>query len=726
MVCLMLDNYDSFTWNLYQYLSSLGASVIVYRNDAITLAQIKQLDDITHLVISPGPGHPSTDAGISKQVIEHFMGKIPVLGVCLGHQCIYEVFGGAVNHAGEIVHGKASRILHDGKGIYAALPTEEDVLVTRYHSLAGDKHDVPSSLVVTSRTENGIIMGVRHKEYCLEGVQFHPESILSGQHGRQMLATFLQMHAGTWEAQPEFKCMQSKQTSILLKIRDQRVKDVHAAKQAPGQSLEQLKQLLHYAPPTINLKERLLQGKGNSVALMAEVKRASPSKGTIDAHANAALQARVYADCGASAVSVLTEPTWFKGTLHDMQQVRHAVQHMPHRPAILRKDFIVDEYQLYEARVYGADTALLIVAILEDEQLRDLIHAARALGMEPLVEINSVHELHRALAAGAQVIGVNNRDLHTFTVDLDTTSSVSKQLQDSSVVLCALSGITSHADVARYKREGVSAVLVREALMRAPDTRAFIHELLHGHAGTPAKQPQKHVPLVKICGIQTKEAAVAAARAGADFIGMVFARSKRQVTVEQAKDIVDAVKALKKLHAREDQPARGWHAYHAHHVSKSALPLTVGVFQDQPVAFINQAAEQAGLDVVQLHGHEPHDDIRLINRPVIRAFHVSSDAMSPALVADVHREGFHAFTLLDTLVKDAAHQGGQGKAFDWSLTHSIHVPFILAGGLRVDNVAAAIASVRPWAVDVSSGVEKDGHKDPALIQAFVEQCCTQP
>jgi anthranilate synthase/indole-3-glycerol phosphate synthase/phosphoribosylanthranilate isomerase len=702
----MIDNYDSFTWNLYQYLSSLGAHVVVYRNDAITLDDMKRMN-VTHLVISPGPGHPSTDAGVSKQAIEYYMGKIPVLGVCLGHQCIYELLGGVVGHAGEIVHGKASRLLHDGKGVYASLP-QEDVMVTRYHSLAGQLDTLPESLVVTSRTENGVIMGVRHKEYCLEGVQFHPESILSGEHGKQMLATFLAMEGGTWH--PE-----KKGESILLKIRDQRIKDVHVSKQKPGQSLDQLRAMLAFAPPTLDLRTRLLQGKGASVALMAEVKRASPSKGVIDAHANAALQARTYAECGASVISVLTEPTWFHGTLEDMRQARQSVQSMPHRPAILRKDFIVDEYQLVEARVYGADTALLIVAILEDKQLHGLIQTARSLGMEPLVEINNIQELQRALDAGARVIGVNNRDLHTFSVDLNTTSGVAKQLQTSDVVLCALSGITCHADVARYKQEGVHAVLVGEALMRAQDKRAFIHELLLG-TQPPVHAQKKRVPLVKICGVRTAEAALAAAEAGADFIGMIFAPSKRQVTIEQAKEIVHAVKAVKQ-HQPVTSVGGGWHHYHARIGTK---PLVVGVFQDQPVQYINHVVQQVGLDVVQLHGHEPQDILPLIHRPAIQAFHMSQ-TISPAVMADMHREGYHSYTLLDTLVQDSKYQGGQGKTFDWTLARNIQIPFILAGGLTVDNVAEAVRTARPWAVDVSSGVEVDGHKDIQLIQSFVQR-----
>eukprot|EP00123_Amoebidium_parasiticum_P011831 comp20925_c0_seq1/m.27928 comp20925_c0_seq1/g.27928 ORF comp20925_c0_seq1/g.27928 comp20925_c0_seq1/m.27928 type:complete len:564 (-) comp20925_c0_seq1:43-1734(-) len=192
---LLIDNYDSFTFNVYQYLRELGADVHVHRNDKITLEECWALKP-THVVISPGPGHPSTDAGISRPVIQDFAGKIPVFGVCMGQQCMYEVFGGTVKSAGEILHGKVSEILHDAKGIFANIP--QNIKVTRYHSLAGDGSKVPDALEVTAKTHGGIVMAVRHKKYVVEGVQFHPESILS-EHGHDMFRNFLAYSAGTWE-----------------------------------------------------------------------------------------------------------------------------------------------------------------------------------------------------------------------------------------------------------------------------------------------------------------------------------------------------------------------------------------------------------------------------------------------------------------------------------------------------------------------------------------------
>lgn len=193
---LMIDNYDSFTYNLVQYLGELGAEVEVYRNDQITLQEIEAKNP-DHLMISPGPCAPN-QAGISLAAIDYFKGKLPILGVCLGHQSIGQVFGGRIIHAGQIMHGKTSWVKHRGVGVFEGL--KNPVEVTRYHSLVIDKQAVPECLEITAwtETENGEIdeiMGVRHKEYMIEGVQFHPESILTEQ-GHEMLANALKQLSG--------------------------------------------------------------------------------------------------------------------------------------------------------------------------------------------------------------------------------------------------------------------------------------------------------------------------------------------------------------------------------------------------------------------------------------------------------------------------------------------------------------------------------------------------
>ena len=183
---LMIDNYDSFTYNLVQYFGELGEDVRVYRNDALTLSELAKLDP-ARIVISPGPGTPA-QAGISLSVIREFAGKIPLLGVCLGHQSIGEAFGGKVVHARKLMHGKVSPVNHHNVGVFRGLPNP--VTCTRYHSLAVERETLPDCLEVTAWTDDGEIMGLRHKTLDVEGVQFHPESILT-EHGHDMLKNFL-------------------------------------------------------------------------------------------------------------------------------------------------------------------------------------------------------------------------------------------------------------------------------------------------------------------------------------------------------------------------------------------------------------------------------------------------------------------------------------------------------------------------------------------------------
>jgi anthranilate synthase/aminodeoxychorismate synthase-like glutamine amidotransferase len=186
---LLIDNYDSFTYNLYQYLCELGVEdVRVVRNDQASVKEV-EASDPERIVISPGPCTPH-EAGISVELIDRMAGRVPILGVCLGHQCIGEAFGAAVSGAGEILHGKSSRIEHDGKGVFRDLPNPFEAI--RYHSLAIQPDSLPECLEISARSDSGVIMGVRHREYVLEGVQFHPESIATPE-GKAILKNFLEM-----------------------------------------------------------------------------------------------------------------------------------------------------------------------------------------------------------------------------------------------------------------------------------------------------------------------------------------------------------------------------------------------------------------------------------------------------------------------------------------------------------------------------------------------------
>jgi anthranilate synthase/aminodeoxychorismate synthase-like glutamine amidotransferase len=185
---LVIDNYDSFTYNLVQYFGELGANPVVKRNDAVTVEEVEKMRP-ERIVISPGPGSPK-DAGISMELIRRMGGKIPLLGVCLGHQCIGEIYGGKVVRAGRLMHGKTSPIRHDAKGVFRGLPNPFEA--TRYHSLIVEKSSVPDCLEISADTSEGEIMGLRHREHPVHGVQFHPESILSKE-GKDLLANFLRI-----------------------------------------------------------------------------------------------------------------------------------------------------------------------------------------------------------------------------------------------------------------------------------------------------------------------------------------------------------------------------------------------------------------------------------------------------------------------------------------------------------------------------------------------------
>ncbi len=187
---VMLDNYDSFTYNLVQYLCELGAEVAVFRNDEISIQKIEAMQP-SHIVISPGPCTPN-EAGISLELIARLAGRVPILGVCLGHQAIGQAFGGRVVRARRVMHGKTSRIRHDENGIFKEIPN--DFVATRYHSLVVERGSLPDCLVVTAESEDGEIMGLRHRSLAVEGVQFHPEALLT-EHGHRMLQNFIDINA---------------------------------------------------------------------------------------------------------------------------------------------------------------------------------------------------------------------------------------------------------------------------------------------------------------------------------------------------------------------------------------------------------------------------------------------------------------------------------------------------------------------------------------------------
>lgn len=424
------------------------------------------------------------------------------------------------------------------------------------------------------------------------------------------------------------------------------------------------------------------------VHLIAEVKRASPSRGLLTPHFDPVALAHIYAMHGATAISVLTEPHFFLGSLQHLKAIKEVVS-IP----VLRKDFIVDEYQVYEARAWGADAILLICAILNDEQLKHLLHVAHDQGMRCLVEVHSAGEAQRAVAAGAQIIGVNSRDLVTFHMNPNLMRELRHIIPPDRIVV-AESGIHSAADARRLARYDVHAMLVGESLVKSQDIPGQMRSLLEG-----ANQSTQ----VKICGLCTQVHLNAALEAGADMLGLMFYEpSHRYIEPAQVKLLLEDTRF-------SSSPG-----------DEQAAPDLVGVFVNKEADFINEVVEQVGLHFVQLHGNEPPGFSQLIKRPVIKALQLNESQDSGIVTA--YQEGAWRI-LLDT---PSSAWGGTGATHNWDLARVVaqDTPIILAGGLTPENVAQAIARVRPWGVDVSSGVETNKAKDVAKIQAFIKNART--
>jgi indole-3-glycerol phosphate synthase/phosphoribosylanthranilate isomerase/anthranilate synthase/indole-3-glycerol phosphate synthase/phosphoribosylanthranilate isomerase len=421
----------------------------------------------------------------------------------------------------------------------------------------------------------------------------------------------------------------------------------------------------------------------SQVHMIAEVKRASPSKGMLAPHLDPVETARLYEANGAAAISVLTEPHFFLGSPEYLTAIKTAVS-VP----VLRKDFIIDAYQVYEARVWGADAILLICAILDDTQLRYLLRLANEHHMCCLVEVHSREEAQRAVAAGARIIGVNSRDLVTFKMNPYLLREL-RSLIPADRVVVAESGIHTGADARRLARYDVQAMLVGESLVKAQNIPAQMHTLLHeANAGTQ----------VKICGLRTSEHIQVAAEAGADFLGFIFHEpSHRYIQPRQVQSLLEASESF------------------AHSVEGRTEPDLVGVFVNTDASYVNDVIEQAGLHFVQLHGTETPEFCQRIQRPVIKALHIRN---KEDLRQSERYKGVAWRLLLDTPTSD---WGGTGVTHDWELARlaAQEARILLAGGLTVENIAAAIRQVRPWGVDVSSGVETNTQKDTNKIQAFL-------
>ena len=559
----------------------------------------------------------------------------------------------------------------------------------------------------------------------------------------------------------------------------------------------------HYNHGPIVPFQQIIQEASPCMALAAEFKRASPSKGDIASHPlDAGEQACLYYGAGACVISVLTEGRWFKGSLEDLKSARmrtttatatasiSSYNHHRRRPAILRKDFITSTYQIAEAAAYGADTILLIVATTPSHILRELIDFSRdTCHMEPLVEVHAVMELDVALEAGARVIGVNNRNLHTFQLDLGQTEKIALELtnrglrfhHDDSIItccgddetndgsrrisLCALSGMSTAQDVERYRKIGVGMCLIGESLMRASDPSLAIRGLcldpkdfkgLHSSdsgGGGGGGAYTGGTKIIKVCGITNPTDALVACRSGANLIGVIFAeKSKRKVSIDQATDIVNAVRQFGERSDRvtiqvEEDVKNGANSSplstligKARALERaSRVPLVVGVFQNQPLDAVRNIVEQCGLDMVQLHGSEgmAAANSKNFGVPALRVVDIelgssvggeevgnemSTSDKASAILKQVTSDPIAI--LLDTSIKGDLSGGGTGMTFDWTIAESLQnmgLPVIIAGGLTPENISSAVGNVRPWGVDVAGGVESaiPGIKDHAKVEQFV-------
>ena len=426
---------------------------------------------------------------------------------------------------------------------------------------------------------------------------------------------------------------------------------------------------------------------------ICEVKKASPSKGIIAEHFPYLDIAKEYEVAGAAAISVLTEPDFFKGDKKYLQEIASTVK-IP----VLRKDFIIDEYQIYQAKVWGASAILLICACLDVPTLTKFRELADSLGLSSLVEAHDEHEVQMAIDCGARIIGVNNRNLKDFTVDVQNSVRLRNLVQDD-VIFVSESGLETPEDIQVLRDNNIGVALMGETFMRSHNK---VEKLAYLYGST------YYTPKVKMCGISKIETIPAVIEANPDYMGLVFAPSKRQVTVDQAKSLV------KELHKQYGNRYSRDEVQCSNDVVQEFIK-TVGIFVNETLDNLVTIATEVNLDAVQLHGDEDEAFIQSLkertNVEVWKAVQIRSAADAEAWID----------SSADMLLFDAYHKderGGMGEVFDWSCLDEFERPFMLAGGIDSTNVARAIRTVRPYGIDISSGIETEGVKDDKKIKAF--------
>ena len=415
--------------------------------------------------------------------------------------------------------------------------------------------------------------------------------------------------------------------------------------------------------------EKSIREKG--FGFICEVKKASPSKGVIAEDFPFGDIAAEYERCGAACISCLTEPYFFMGSDDYLREIKRRVN-IP----VIRKDFVVDVYQIYQAKSLDADAVLLICAILTDAQLSEYLRVAKELGMSALVETHDEEEMRRAISAGATLVGVNNRNLNDFSVDIGNSLRL-RPLAPKELTFVAESGLKSASDIKALKEAGVNGALIGETFMRSEEKCKMMGEL----DGTR----------IKICGLRRPEDVDFVNEAMPEYAGFVFADSPRKID--------DHTAELLKVRLKSEIK-------------------TVGVFVNEPIGHVSTLCKKGIIDIIQLHGDEDEDYIdalrEMTGKKIIKAFRIKDGTDIKRAMAS----GADC-VLLDAYTEDA--YGGTGKVFNDGLIPGSFRKYFLAGGIDGSNVKDIVKRNRPYCIDVSSGVETDGFKDREKILDVVRK-----
>ncbi|MBI2011548.1 hypothetical protein HYS91_02150 [Candidatus Daviesbacteria bacterium] len=440
---------------------------------------------------------------------------------------------------------------------------------------------------------------------------------------------------------------------------------------------------LHKVAGISNKGRRFLKSienpKDGDIAFIGEIKLASPSVGVLGKRGDIIKKAIQYENANLDAISVVTDKKYFKGEVSFIKNIK-SISKIP----ILAKDFILNPYQIYQMKLSGADAILLIVKILNEKTLNNFVNLSMKLGLEPVVEVNDKEELKAAAKTKAKLIAINSRNLNNFKIDIDKACRLGKLIPKGRLFL-AFSGVKSREEIKKYKKSGAKAVLVGTALMKATNPKDLIQSL---------KGIQK--PKIKICGIKTIKEAKLAISAGADYLGFIFVpSSKRFIKPRRAKQIIKRLKGVK----------------------------IVGVFQNQPLDYVNFVAKDLNLDFVQLHGNEDGGYTSKINKKVIKVFVIKPEdnANKYGPIMRAYKVDYFMIDRPKNKVTFSANKKTIFNPLDIKkLQEKIKTPIFLSGGLNSNNIQTFLSDFVPFALDVSSGVETDGIKDPVKINQFIK------